>query len=303
MSCPNSMLATMFDPDSGMEPGYSENGVYFLDVNPKYFSVILDWLRHRKVMADNDTNLDNVAEVAKFFGLQELVEELKMRGGVVVTSDEGEANPEYLGGCMGLFLKETESWFRQAGGEMYLYQHSNGNWYINDILHDDQGFLFNTTFGDSQILPRYGWQFLETESDKFILDEKLRINDVSKNKFCNTITLSSSKFLRKEILGEFYRCSEEWQNGWPVFKNKTGMKLHVVRNRSDEWYVSNFCTDENFISSGRATSCPAHPKSSLSELYGHKYWQYWSDGDNDGDGNWIEDETFKVECDVHTFDE
>ena len=46
-SCPDSTLSKMFDPDSGLPPAYSEDGVYFLDTNPDCFSIILDWLRLR----------------------------------------------------------------------------------------------------------------------------------------------------------------------------------------------------------------------------------------------------------------
>jgi len=77
LSCPGSLLANMFDPESGFKPAYSENGVYYLDSNPKYFGIILDWLRYQKVIADSDTNLSNVAAVADYFGIVELVEKLK----------------------------------------------------------------------------------------------------------------------------------------------------------------------------------------------------------------------------------
>ena len=48
VSCPDSLLAKMFDPDSGRPPAaVTEGGGYFLDQNPRYFGVILDWLRYR----------------------------------------------------------------------------------------------------------------------------------------------------------------------------------------------------------------------------------------------------------------
>ena len=46
-SCPDSTLAKMFDPDSGLPPAYSEDGVFFLDTDPDCFGVILNWLRIR----------------------------------------------------------------------------------------------------------------------------------------------------------------------------------------------------------------------------------------------------------------
>ena len=46
-SYPNSTLSKMFDPESGLPPAYSEDGVYFLDSDPDCFNVILNWLRQR----------------------------------------------------------------------------------------------------------------------------------------------------------------------------------------------------------------------------------------------------------------
>jgi len=77
LSCPGSLLANMFDPQSGFKPAYSENGIFYLDADPKYFGIILNWLRYQKVIADSDTNLRNVAAVADYFGIVELVEKLK----------------------------------------------------------------------------------------------------------------------------------------------------------------------------------------------------------------------------------
>ena len=47
INCPNSLLAKMFDPNSDRAAVALEGGVYFLDVNPSYFGVILEWHRHR----------------------------------------------------------------------------------------------------------------------------------------------------------------------------------------------------------------------------------------------------------------
>jgi len=80
LSCPGSVLANMFDPESGLEPAHSENGIFYLDSNPKYFGIILDWLRYRKLMADSDTNLYNLAAVAEYFGIWDLVEKIKPVG-------------------------------------------------------------------------------------------------------------------------------------------------------------------------------------------------------------------------------
>ena len=47
VSWPNSLLAKMFDPDSERPPVAvaEDGGGYFLDVDGRYFGVILEWLR------------------------------------------------------------------------------------------------------------------------------------------------------------------------------------------------------------------------------------------------------------------
>ena len=48
ISCPDSLLTKMFDPEADHPPTtVTEGGGYFLDVDPRYFVVILNWLRHR----------------------------------------------------------------------------------------------------------------------------------------------------------------------------------------------------------------------------------------------------------------
>ena len=48
VSCPDSLLAKMFDPDSDRPPAMvTKGGGHFLDVGPRYLGIILNWLRHR----------------------------------------------------------------------------------------------------------------------------------------------------------------------------------------------------------------------------------------------------------------
>lgn len=77
LSCPGSFLSKMFDPESGLEPAHKENGVYFIDTDPEYFGIILNWMRLRKIIAKTEINLNNVAAFADYFGIVELVEEIK----------------------------------------------------------------------------------------------------------------------------------------------------------------------------------------------------------------------------------
>jgi len=78
-SCPGSTLSEMFNPDSALPPAHSENGVFFLDADPKYFSIILNWMRHRDILLDPGIDLVNVAKMGDYFGLGGLCEMIKQK--------------------------------------------------------------------------------------------------------------------------------------------------------------------------------------------------------------------------------
>ena len=77
---PDSMLCAMFShTDSGLTPmPKTEEGHFFLDVDPIYFRVILNWLRLGKVTLDDPGLLNGTLTLAEYFGLDKLTEELKM---------------------------------------------------------------------------------------------------------------------------------------------------------------------------------------------------------------------------------
>ena len=78
ISSPASVLARMFDPDSGLEPARMENGAYIIDANPDCFQVILDWLRYRKLMLPSAlSDYEGVSVVAEVYGLLEIIEHIK----------------------------------------------------------------------------------------------------------------------------------------------------------------------------------------------------------------------------------
>ena len=76
---PDSMLCAMFShTDSGLIPmPKTEKGHFFLDVNPIYFGVVLDWLRLGKVISQDPNLLTGTMALADYFGLEELTKELK----------------------------------------------------------------------------------------------------------------------------------------------------------------------------------------------------------------------------------
>ena len=77
---PDSMLCAMFNhTDSGLTPmPKTEEGHFFLDVDPIYFRVILNWLRLGKVTLDDPGLLNGTLTLADYFRLDELTKELKM---------------------------------------------------------------------------------------------------------------------------------------------------------------------------------------------------------------------------------
>ena len=53
------------------------DGHYFLDVDPEYFRIILNWLRMGEIIAEESSVLKGVMALANYFGLEDLMEELK----------------------------------------------------------------------------------------------------------------------------------------------------------------------------------------------------------------------------------
>ena len=71
---PDSMLATMFrHSKSGLSPlPKTQEGHYFLDADPDFFKVILNWLR-LGIITTNDSNLNTgVIGLADYLGLDQL---------------------------------------------------------------------------------------------------------------------------------------------------------------------------------------------------------------------------------------
>jgi len=77
-SHPSSSLAKMFAPNSSLTPATMEDGVYLLDACPRAFSVILNWLRYRKLMLDGIMP-GEIGPVADYFGLGDLNQALHSR--------------------------------------------------------------------------------------------------------------------------------------------------------------------------------------------------------------------------------
>ena len=71
-SHPTSSLARMFEPNSNLPPAtITSDGVYLIDACPVGFSVILNWLRYRRLML-GQVKVEEVMPLADYFGLEEL---------------------------------------------------------------------------------------------------------------------------------------------------------------------------------------------------------------------------------------
>ena len=74
LSDPNSALAKMFHPNSGLQPARMVDGSYTIDADPDCFQVLLNWLRYKKLMfPTSHQNYESVSTVAEVYGILDLV--------------------------------------------------------------------------------------------------------------------------------------------------------------------------------------------------------------------------------------
>ena len=62
--------------------GVMIDGAFFIDSDPKYFRVVLNYLRRGKLLIDDDISLEALKYEASYFGLVNLEEELNKRLGL-----------------------------------------------------------------------------------------------------------------------------------------------------------------------------------------------------------------------------
>merc|ERR1712080_432861 len=76
LSAPGSLLAKMFDPESGLPPAkLQQNGSYFIEGDPKIFGTILNFLRYKIIEAPG-VSMASVRVGAVYFGIQEMVNQI-----------------------------------------------------------------------------------------------------------------------------------------------------------------------------------------------------------------------------------
>uniref|UniRef100_A0A8C9WUL5 BTB/POZ domain-containing protein KCTD9 n=1 Tax=Scleropages formosus TaxID=113540 RepID=A0A8C9WUL5_SCLFO len=75
---PESMLAHMFKDKDVWGNKKDERGAYLIDRSPEYFEPILNYLRHGQLIVNDGINLLGVLEEARFFGIEQLAEQLEV---------------------------------------------------------------------------------------------------------------------------------------------------------------------------------------------------------------------------------
>ena len=79
LSEPNSMLANMFSGE--FSPGAKDElEAYMIDRTPEYFKPILNYLRTKELIMDQNISKNGVLAEARYFGIQGLVDQIEEMG-------------------------------------------------------------------------------------------------------------------------------------------------------------------------------------------------------------------------------
>ena len=113
----------------------TEDGSYFLDVNPLHFGEILDYLRYGKISTDDPTLIKGIGKLANHFGLTDLAFELECDRDWVILDLERQKKIEISKKSLtrfkstklaGFFLGEEEAkielshWIKKEAGMLII---------------------------------------------------------------------------------------------------------------------------------------------------------------------------------------
>ncbi|XP_022161123.1 BTB/POZ domain-containing protein KCTD5-like [Myzus persicae] len=76
---PNSFLCRLCSEESDLISDMDETGAYMIDRDPTYFSPILNYLRHGKLVLNKNLAEEGVLEEAEFYNITELINIVKER--------------------------------------------------------------------------------------------------------------------------------------------------------------------------------------------------------------------------------
>jgi len=76
---PKSFLARLCQAETELGSEKDESGAYLIDRDPLYFSPVLNWLRHGKLVLDKNMQEEGVLEEAEFYSITDLIKILKER--------------------------------------------------------------------------------------------------------------------------------------------------------------------------------------------------------------------------------
>ncbi|CAG9827703.1 unnamed protein product [Diabrotica balteata] len=76
---PNSFLYRLIQEDSDLISDKDETGAYLIDRDPNYFSPVLNYLRHGKLVINKGLAEEGVLEEAEFYNIAELITLVKRR--------------------------------------------------------------------------------------------------------------------------------------------------------------------------------------------------------------------------------
>jgi len=141
LSDPNSALAKMFDPNSGLQPARMVDGSYTIDADPDCFQVLLNWLRYKKVMfPTSHQNYESVSAVAEVYGILDLVGYIK-----ALQNDERKVVLD-VGGTTMCTSRETFDKLRGVRDER-IEEQVDGSYFI-DADPEEFKYVLNCYRGD-----------------------------------------------------------------------------------------------------------------------------------------------------------
>jgi len=73
---PDSFLSRLVLEDPDLPTDKDEDGAYMIDRDPRYFSPILNYLRHGKLILDEFLSMEGVLAEAEFYNLKKLVQKI-----------------------------------------------------------------------------------------------------------------------------------------------------------------------------------------------------------------------------------